>query len=70
MKNNTLSSTTLVTGVLFAFPQDLAVPQGSAFPQDARRRLAGGARGAIFAPTHKTTAVKDVAYLRSGRPPV
>ena len=68
MKNNTMSSTTLVTGVLFAFPQDLWFPHGSAFAQDAVRRPSTGARGAISAPTHKTTAVKDVAYLRSWVP--
>ena len=58
MENITMSSTTLITGVLFASPQ--AADAG----------LTAGARGAFYAPTPTTTAVKDVAYLRSRRPPV
>ena len=58
MKNNTMSNLTLTAGVLFAFPQA------------ADRSLTAGARGSFYAPTHKTTAVKDVAHLRSRRPPV
>jgi hypothetical protein len=58
MKNITMSNMTLITGVLFAFPQ---AADGS---------LTAGVRGAFYAPTHKATAVKDVAHLRSWRPPV
>jgi hypothetical protein len=58
MKNNTMSNMTLIAGVLFAFPQA------------ADRSLTVGPRGEFYAPTHKTTAFKDVAHLRSRRPPV
>ena len=58
MKNFTMSNTTPITGALFAFPQA------------AVRSLTVGVRGAFHAPTHKSTAAKDVSYLRSWRPPV
>lgn len=58
MKNFTMWNTTPIIGALFAFPQA------------AVRSLTVGVRGAFYAPTHKTAAVKDVAYLRSWRPPV
>ena len=58
MKNITRSNTTLITGVLFAFPQ----------AADPRRTT--GPVGAFYAPTHQTAVVKDVASLRSWRPPV
>jgi hypothetical protein len=57
MKNITMANTTLITGVLFASPQGTD-----------RGRVAD-AGGAFYAPTRKT-AVKDVAYPRSGRPSV
>ncbi len=41
-----------------------------AFPQAAIRSLPVGVRGAGYAPTHKTTAVKDFVYFRSWKPPV
>lgn len=58
MKNFTMSNTTPIVGALFAFPQA------------AVRSLTVGVRGVSYAPTHKTTAVKDFAYFRSWRPPV
>ena len=58
MKNFTMSNTTPIIGVLFAFPQA------------AERSLTAAARGAFYAPRHKSADVKDVAYLRSRRPPV
>ena len=58
MKNNTMSNMTLIPGVLFAFPQA------------ADRSRTAGARGAFYAPTHKTADVKDVEHLRPRRPPV
>jgi len=58
MKNFTMSSTTPITGALFAFPQA------------AIGSLTAGVCGARYAPTHKTTAVKDFAYFRSWKPPV
>jgi hypothetical protein len=58
MKNITMSNTTLVTGVHLAFPQA------------AGRSPVVDARGPFYAPTHKTAAVQDVAYLRARRPPV
>jgi hypothetical protein len=36
--------------------------------QAADRSLTVGGRGAFYAPDHKSMAVKDVAYFRSGRP--
>jgi hypothetical protein len=56
MKNNTRSNMTPIAGALCAFPQA------------SDRGLSAGARGTSYAPTHKTPAVKDVAYLRSRRP--
>jgi len=58
MKNITMRSPAPIARVRFAFPQA------------ADRSLTFGARGAFVAPARKTTAVKDVAYLRSWRPPV
>ena len=58
MENITMTSTTQITRVRFACPQA------------ADRSLIAGVRGAFYAPTHKASAVKDVAYLRSWRPPV
>jgi hypothetical protein len=58
MKNITMSNTTLITGVNFAFPQA------------ADRSRTAGPAGATYAPNHKTAVVKDVAYLRFWRPPV
>lgn len=58
MKNITMSNTTLITGVSFAFPQA------------ADRSLTAGPVGAFYAPTRKTAVIKDVAHLRFGRPPV
>ena len=57
MENITMTNTTQITRVRFAFPQA------------ADRSLTVGVRGAFYAPTHET-AVKDVAYPRSWRPPV
>jgi len=63
MENITTTSTTQITRV------------GFAYPQAADRSLNVGARGGSFAPMHESAtsnapAVKDVAYLRSRRPPV
>jgi len=58
MENITMTNTTQITRVRFAFPQ----------PAD--RSPTVGARGWFYAPMHTALAVKDVAYFRSGRPPV
>jgi len=58
MKNITTTNTTQITRVRFASPQA------------ADRSLVVGVRVAFYAPIHKASAVKDVAYLRSWRPPV
>jgi hypothetical protein len=58
MENITMTNTTQITRVRFAFPQA------------ADRSLTVGVRGAFYAPTHETTAVKDVVSPRSWRPPV
>ena len=58
MKNNTMLNLTQVTGVIITSPQA------------AGRDLITLDRGWLYGPTHKTTAVKDVAYLRSRRAPV
>jgi hypothetical protein len=57
---NIMSNTTPITGALFAFPQAAT----------RTRSLTVGVRGAWYAPTHKTTAVKDFVYFRSWKPPV
>jgi len=63
MENITTTSTTQITRV------------GFACPQAADRTLSVGVRGWSYAPMHESAtsyapAVKDVAYLRSRRPPV
>jgi hypothetical protein len=58
MENITMTNTPQITRVRFSSPQA------------ADRSLTFGVRGAFYAPMHKAPAVKDVAYLRSWRPPV
>ena len=58
MESITMTNSTQITRVRFASPQA------------ADRSLVVGVRGAFYARIHKASAVKDVAYLRSWRPPV
>ena len=63
MENITTTSTTQITSVRFARAQA------------ADRSLIVGVRGGSYVPMHESAistapAVKDVAYLRSRRPPV
>jgi hypothetical protein len=63
MENITMTNTTQITRVRFACPQA------------ADRSLNAGVRGGFYVSTHgsansKARAVKDVAYLRSRRPPI
>ena len=58
MENITTTNMTQITRVRFACPQA------------ADRSLNAGVRGGSYASMHKAPAVKDVAHLRSRRPPV
>ena len=63
MENITMTNTTQITRVRFACPQA------------ADRSLNAGVRGGFYVSMHesansKAPAVKDVAYLRSRRPPI
>jgi hypothetical protein len=58
MENITMTKTTQITLVRFASLQA------------ADRSLTVGVRGSFYAPTRKASAVTDVAYLGSWRPPV
>jgi len=58
MEDITMTNTTQITRVRFASLQA------------ADRSLTVGVRGSFYAPTLKASAVKDVAYLGSWRPPV
>jgi len=58
MVNITMTKTTQITRVLFACPQA------------ADRTLGLGVRGGSYASMNQAPAFKDVAHLRSWRPPV
>ncbi len=58
MESITMTNTTQIARVRFASPQA------------ADRSLTFGVRGAFYAPTHKSPAFTDVAYLGSWSPPV
>jgi hypothetical protein len=58
MKNITTTNATQISRVPFASPQA------------ASRSLDASVRGGSLASTYKAPAVKDVAHLRSRRPPV
>jgi hypothetical protein len=60
MKSISMTNATRMTRAGFSSP----------FPQAADRSLIVGVRGVFYASSHNALAVKDVAYFRSGRPPV
>ena len=64
MENITMTNTTQITRVRFA---SLQAADRSLNSVD---RMTVGVRGSFYAPTRKASAVKDVAYLGSWRPPV
>lgn len=72
MENITMTDTTQITRVRSAFPQkaDRSLTVGVRWAFQGTVLSAFGPIPTYYAPTHKVSAVKDVAYLRSWSPPV